>query len=555
RTQKIYYKIRIKNIGEVELTKNIKVPANLSVDDKVNKECILNRYDKNIKSGEIVELTGEIPWKAVKGKHELKAVFDVKNRIFEENEDNNESKSIKIDVKDVEINIKEGEKFEIKISKSEKLEYNLTGYQVKEDQIQWSKEDEEKSFIEIDSNGIIKANKKGEEVVYVKIKDTDILKTIKIIVKERLAVIIVPGYLGSELYLNNKIVWPPDSISNFSENKNLTGIIDIRKDLQVIGCNSDGKSKKNIKVSSKDDYGTNDTYKTLIEYIKNHENYKKNFDNIYFCSWDWRDLNLGVKQLDKLINSAKEEKIYIITHSTGGLVCSKYMSETENERVSKFIAVASPFYGTPQIFEVMEEGKLDSFYKPVNIVEALTYNFTVRGVLKDLLNNFKSSYQLLPGENYFKNSKYYLYGNSFETPLNYKKTENYLKSEHNKNLYTKNYEFQTDIDTDIYEEEYFYNIIGCSESTIGKFSDDSKEFDSLEKKKYIDGDGAIPVISSSLNGKTPKDRTYYVYDNDKNRELHGQLMWDKSVLNLIVNILVDKTDSFDKSVIKRKYQK
>jgi pimeloyl-ACP methyl ester carboxylesterase len=553
KTQKISFEVDIKNTSEVNINK-LKKPISISIDGKIIENLDFDNYKKSIKPNETVTLKSDTTWKTTAGSHNFTAIFDNYNKLKEIDETNNKS-SLSLDVKDLSLKIKQGNQLDIKINKSTVLEYEIDGYEPKEADIYWYKaEESENNYFSINEEGKIKANSKGKEKVYVKIKNTEISASITINVENRKAIIVVPGYLGSSLYYNNRQVWPPKALDEFMNDKSISNLLKINSDLESIRCDKNGKSVNNIKINTDEKYGVYSKYGKLIKSIKNSTYYEEEFENIYFCSWDWRDIDIGVNNLNNLIKDIEEEDLYVITHSTGGLLTSKYMSKYKNNRIYSLITVASPFFGTPNMFEVMETGEIPYIANSLNLIESWAYSLTIKDTLIDLLHNFKSSYQLLPSQRYFENGNYFLYGNSFDKYLNYSSTSKYIKNEYNSTLFENNKTFQISINLSIYDNENFYNLIGCSKKTVGIFSDIDNIYNSMELKGFVDGDGVVPVVSANINGKTPSNSTFYIYNDENTDDLHGDLVSKKDVLNLIIYLLVGKTDKYNESLIKKTYK-
>ena len=210
------------------------------------------------------------------------------------------------------------------------------------------------------------------------------------------AIVIIPGILGSSLKNSstNQDVWL--NIFNYGQ----------------MALNENGTSVNSVVSVNHDNYGANNTYKTLYNSLKNA--YSANFDVIFF-DYDWRMSNTTAAS-----NLASElsgyTQVVLVAHSMGGLVASKFLSNSSANRTktAALITLGTPYVGSAKCINVMETGELIG-------MNLLGINITLFGTtVKNMSKNSNAGYQLLP------TSKYYTITGAY--PVSYNGT-NYTTSD------------------------------------------------------------------------------------------------------------------------------
>ncbi|MCR4330410.1 MAG: hypothetical protein NUV49_00810 [Patescibacteria group bacterium] len=101
-----------------------------------------------------------------------------------------------------------------------------------------------------------------------------------------------------------------------------------------------------------------------------------------------------VSRVEEMASASPTGKVTIITHSNGGLVAKELINELERQGkahlVDRVIMVAAPELGTPKAILEMLHGP--DFFFP---------NFPSKEVTRELAENMKSAYTLLPSQEYF----------------------------------------------------------------------------------------------------------------------------------------------------------
>lgn len=293
--------------------------------------------------------------------------------------------------------------------------------------------------------------------------------------------------------------------------------------------------------------GKNDFFAGLIEQLITH-GYEEN-KNLFVFPYDWR-LDIGSNKLkekiDQILEQTGSEKVNIIAHSLGGLLAKYYIKHNENNRVDKFIDIATPHLGAPSAFKTLTFG------------DDLGIKFGIFGLnsdeVKKIVQNMPSIYQLLPSLNYFSTSspnyKYYLYDmddvdkNGIRARLDFVQTKQFMKN-------TGRNELLLDTAPNIhYDLDYMnpadygvtaYNIVGCGVPTIGKIftlgqkNSAGKYYDVA----YINGDGTVPEKSAR---SFPVSFEYQI-SGVKHSVLPSNLRVSSLIADLVENIDSDTATS------------
>jgi peptidoglycan hydrolase-like protein with peptidoglycan-binding domain len=210
------------------------------------------------------------------------------------------------------------------------------------------------------------------------------------------AIYVLPGYLGSNLYDDdsNKI-WGPDiSPAGLIAFKQASNLEKFYQDENSSGTQLHADAEL-------DEYGAMDTYDELVERLKTE--FADSYD-INFFPYNWlEDINDSVIDLENHIKSNGYSEIVIITHSTGGLLASAFISKSdENKRkVKKAILIAAPLFGTYASILPIERGdsrKSGNLFSQAFWIDVISNNSWVRGWAK----NSPTTYQLLPGSEYLQ---------------------------------------------------------------------------------------------------------------------------------------------------------
>lgn len=122
--------------------------------------------------------------------------------------------------------------------------------------------------------------------------------------------------------------------------------------------------------------------------------------NLYVFPYDWRrDNSEAATALNNFITCVLDDhpgeggKVDLLTHSMGGLVAARYLSEhTLNHRVDRLVTIAAPWLGAPKAIDVLEAG---------GFMDAPWQKRLTREMLRGLSRNYRAVHQLLPTKTYF----------------------------------------------------------------------------------------------------------------------------------------------------------
>lgn len=201
------------------------------------------------------------------------------------------------------------------------------------------------------------------------------------------AIVIIPGILGSTLETTSGTeVWL--HLINYGQ----------------MALTENGTSVNSIRSANYDNYGANDTYKTLYNSLNNA--FGNDFDVIFF-DYDFRMTNsTSAAKLATELSGYSE--VVLVAHSMGGLVAGKFLanSATNRNKTTALITLGTPFVGAAKCIDVMETGEMITFsLAGVNIT-------LFKNTIRDMSKNCYAAYQLLP------TSKYYSVTGSYPLSVN-----------------------------------------------------------------------------------------------------------------------------------------
>lgn len=401
-------------------------------------------------------------------------------------------------------------------------------------------------------------------------------------VEGKKAIIVVPGISGSRIYAGQDVdteeylrdwvsqfdslaptyyrfhsghmLWEPYTSTVSNSLQSITTQQDkIQSEVLMLRCNDAGSSVIQTSVSrpAADVYGAQDTYLPLMQSLVSA--FFGEYD-VRFFSYDWRMSNAdSAESLEKYIDNSGYTQVVLVCHSMGGLVASEYLrrSEDNRQRVEKLITLGTPYLGAPKALYVLETG---------NFLDWATNTFCLSTPLRLVSNNIYGIYQLLPAQRYFTLNKttyvkYYnnngLLGEHEQKRLNYSDTyarltgrswartasggvKPMLSSANGfyENLFTGSKHIISTVDS--------YVVVGYGMDTIMEVWEEYNKDGSFRRCKEVTmlngGDGTVPLISATIGGKSPRDKTYYVMED------HTGLVGNADVLKLVRNIIRGSTD-------------
>ncbi len=191
----------------------------------------------------------------------------------------------------------------------------------------------------------------------------------------RQPVVVVPGVMGSELWLGREKVWP--NVRMLFKDPDLLRLTDDSR-LEPHGLLSDVVVVPNlIKL---------DQYSRLSDYLEESMGYARGKDLLEFA-YDWRrDLRDSAKRMAAAIDNWNvEPPITIVAHSMGSLVSRYYIEHFGGRhKIGRLIVIGGPHGGAPSMLAQL-----------ATKVAFLPFGL-LGDRLRDLVSSFDSVYSLLP---------------------------------------------------------------------------------------------------------------------------------------------------------------
>lgn len=322
--------------------------------------------------------------------------------------------------------------------------------------------------------------------------------------KEKPPVIIIPGILSSYLNRNDdekSELWPNAIKALFGWPGD--------EYLDELSLNEIGQPKNSYPNVLTTDIirkiGNKDFFNGLIKKLE-ATGYEEGV-NLFVFPYDWRrdirSIDLKSK-IDEILEQTGASRIDVIAHSMGGLLTKYYINQQKgNNKINKFIDIATPHLGAPAAFKTLFSG------------DDMGIKFGIFGLnssqVQKISQNMPSLYQLLPSRDYFSTSasdyKYYLYDlddidqDGVGGRLDFDQSKQFLKNTGRNHILLDNApNIHNDLDLMNPADHGVkaYNIVGCGVPTIGKFftlgqkNNNSEYYDIA----YISGDGTVPERSA-----------------------------------------------------------
>lgn len=193
--------------------------------------------------------------------------------------------------------------------------------------------------------------------------------------RRRHPVVIVPGLMGSQLWLGSERVWP--SVRRLFTEPALFTLPD-GPPLQPRGIVDEMVIVPNL--LEQEQYGR------LSNFLEETFGYERGNDLLEFA-YDWRqDVRLSARNLAAALDAWPAEPPFIlIAHSLGCLVSRYYIERLGgHRRVGRLLLMGGPHYGAPKMVSYLHKG-----------VELLPFGLMGER-LRDVVATFPTSYQILP---------------------------------------------------------------------------------------------------------------------------------------------------------------
>lgn len=363
--------------------------------------------------------------------------------------------------------------------------------------------------------------------------------------KSKKAIYILPGYMGSCLYTSSgEEVWVnTDYLVSDVKKYAVPGGED-----SILMLNEDGSGSKVKADISKDAYGSQDTYKNLVEKLK--EKCGEEYDVVFF-PYNWLgDLSDSAKSLEQHIKANGYKDVVFVTHSTGGLLASNFIarSRANKELIEKAILIAAPLYGTYTALQPVETGKtqdLDNMLKNNGVGNTLGVVYpVVHNWVKAITKNSPTTYQLFPSEEYLRMAAT-IYKDKMDNPITSSSDYYSILNQSgniNSNLTNGNNKSHDHFRSSILGNDVIKVLKSVDTLLIGsKRGHDTPAISVYERKLFggvklkdiiyqDDGDGTVMGFSAFAMRKQNKhELSYKNYDNVS----HGDLASKSEILDYI----------------------
>ncbi|MBO4652525.1 MAG: hypothetical protein J5649_04325 [Lachnospiraceae bacterium] len=197
------------------------------------------------------------------------------------------------------------------------------------------------------------------------------------------AIIIVPGFMGSELKNSDgDKIWSESLLSELSNGVSLSAL----SKFMDLGSPS---SKDGI-TAYNNYFGALDLYKTLYRTLS--MTYGKDY-TLEFYAYDWRrSSGTTGPELARYLEKKNYDNIILVTHSFGGLVCGQALaaSETLREHTAMLCMVGVPVNGTAGIAQAWAQDRFG------NVLGLGSFGSVENGAIRKIICTLPSVYEMLP---------------------------------------------------------------------------------------------------------------------------------------------------------------
>ena len=329
------------------------------------------------------------------------------------------------------------------------------------------------------------------------------------------AIVIIPGILGSTLETTSGTeVWL--HLINYGK----------------MALTENGTSVNSIRSANYDNYGANNTYKTLYKSLD--EAFGSEFDIIFF-DYDFRLSNTAAAAKLATELSGYSE-VVLVAHSMGGLVAGKYLanSSTNRSKTTALISLGTPYAGAAKAIDVMETGEMITF-------SLLGININLfKNTIKNMSKNCYAAYQLLPTSKYYSITGTYplsVNGTNYSTATTQlqntawgKKSDGTVKPMFSTATTFHSSLFSSGVHITDNSSVTAYTLAASGEDTISKVNMNSNyEITSLSYSNAGDG----TVLQKSAGYGTPN----YIYTGTD----HTGMVSDSTVISRVKKIITSET--------------
>nr|KKS48445.1 MAG: hypothetical protein UV11_C0009G0009 [Candidatus Giovannonibacteria bacterium GW2011_GWF2_42_19] len=373
-------------------------------------------------------------------------------------------------------------------------------------------------------------------------------------IRTKIPVIIIPGIMGTRLdrASDGENVWPNGSEMLFPGDEYLDDLKLTELGQEIVQISpADILREEQISIVDSETFEitvyTSFIYRPLIESFL-ARGYIENVD-LFVAPYDWRldvqdNINLERDggfddKIQSAIANSPTGKIDIVAHSMGGILANEYFKHRGMEFVNKLVLIGVPKLGAPKAFQTLNFGDNDGFGFSVF---GLGFNILNEKKIKEISQNMKSAYELLPSRRYLNlNSIFQLgyvgfFGGGTSKWLNYDETKQIMINEGRNEFMLNNADVLHQFSDETWPDSpNIYQIIGClNTDTVGayRFYDDGKI-----KIDTTRGDGTVPLVSAvnaPILNIPEGGSNYFVTSSEVD---HMGLVKDIGILNTLHSIL------------------
>ncbi len=198
--------------------------------------------------------------------------------------------------------------------------------------------------------------------------------------KARKPIVFIPGFMGSQLWLGDKLIWP--SLMMLATQTELFKLPE-KEPLTVKGLVEEVVVVPNLYKQEQ--------YSQLTDFLRESLGYEMGKDLLAFA-YDWRkDLRLAANQLKQQLEAWRKTlpdptaKVILIAHSMGCLVTRYFLDVLGGDQVAeRVIFMGGPHMGTPKSIVALLTG------------QGLLPFGLLGDQIRDAVSTFPGAYQLLP---------------------------------------------------------------------------------------------------------------------------------------------------------------
>jgi pimeloyl-ACP methyl ester carboxylesterase len=238
--------------------------------------------------------------------------------------------------------------------------------------------------------------------------------------------------------------------------------------------------------------------------------------------YDWRkDLWETCKDLHELLRRFRDEEIYIVAHSMGGLLIHTYCQWASSNNIlpniKQVITMGTPWKGSPDSFKALKYGVKDrGFFFPDS-------DTTMK-----ISRTFPSSYQLLPSANYCLENQYLKSQGRLLRWSECIDTLQNLDGCNIKSVKLLNQELHNSLSKAWPSSIKHYNVIGVNQGSVGVLTIGENGQDGIQEP--VDGDGVVPLKAALPYGNVNSTIVYTHASHEGLVKHNPVLTWVQSIL-------------------------